>query len=276
MALSFIPYVGPFASMAARQAQQAHLKHERQEAFDAMAGGTLTHYAYYNGWSRTESGQYAFIRRPDLGKLYTLDLKNKAYIVSDLPQDAAAVATPSPGSTVDSTLAWTAGGTLDLQNQATTKYDATDVMSVTQSSDGDCQQETINVGVSEYVTAMPEPVPLTSSALEKLALPTGCVPTITHHDNGVPPGDRLYVYRVIHIEGGSAIELEMPALPLFAHSGKQAPPPLTNGVWVLSERANIVAIGAGDAALFSPPADFTQMQPPSAQGANTSSSSSHR
>jgi hypothetical protein len=87
----------------------------------------------------------------------------------------------------------------------------------------------------------------------------------------------LYVYRVIHIEGGSAMELEMPVLPLFAHtSGKQTPPPLANSVWVLSERANIAPIGALDATLFSPPADFKQVQPPGAQAPSSSSAASHR
>lgn len=264
MALSAIPYVGPFFSMAAQKAEANKLKHERQDAQDAMAGGTLTHYAFYNGLSRIESGQYAFIKRPDLGKMYTLDLQNKAYIVTDLAPDPAA-ATPSPGSTSDSALAWTMGGTLPIESQTTTKFDATDLMTVSQSTEGDCQQDTVKIGVTEYVAAMSDPVPLTSAQLEQLALPKGCVPTITHHESGVAPGDRLYVYRVIRIEGGSAIELEAAVLPLFA-SGKNAPP-LSNSVWLLSERTNIAAIGAGDAALFSPPSDFKQVQPPTAQGA---------
>lgn len=273
MALSYIPYAGPFASMAASKAEQAEIKHERQEAQDSLAWGTLTHYAYYNGWSRAESGQYAFIRRPDLGKMYTLDLRNKAYLVSDLPQNPVVPATPSPGSSADSALAWTMGGTLDLEGQATTKYDASDVMNVAQSTAGDCQQETININVTEYVASIPEPIPLTSTALEQLALPTGCVSTISHHESGVGPQDRLYVYRVIQIKGGSAMELEMPVLPLFAHGTK--PPPLANSVWLLSERANIAEIGAGDAALFSPPADFTQVQPPGARTAIPSPQPSH-
>ncbi|MBV8281672.1 MAG: hypothetical protein JO347_06350 [Candidatus Eremiobacteraeota bacterium] len=268
MALSYIPYAGPFASMAAAKAEQAQLKHERQEAQEAVAFGTLTHYAYYNGWTRIESGQYAFIRRPDLGKLYTLDLKNKAYIVSDLPQGAPVAATPSPGSAVESTLGWTTGGTLDLEGQTTTQYVAGDVMNITQSENGDCQQETISVDVTEYVAAAPDPTPLTSAALEQIAFPTGCVPAITHRESGTAPGDRMFVYRVIHIVGGSAMELEMPVLPIFGHtSGKQTPPPLSNGVWLLSERANIIAIQAGDDALFSPPADFTLAQRSGAQGA---------
>jgi hypothetical protein len=270
MALSQIPIVGSLIVSANMKRQQQQAQQRLQESMHPQQPGVLTHYAFYNGWSRVEiPGQYATIKRPDLHQTIVLDLQNKTY--STLPDDAA-TQTPAPVATANGTgqlfssATWSQIDSLTIESLTTSHYEGGDLLVISQGN-GACQDGMIRTSEIEYVTDALEPLPLLANGLEKIALPAGCNASISHKSAGDDPSSRFYVYRVIRVEGGSALAANasspvmgslqsmfanvpgMPSMP-----GASGP---SNVMYKLSIRSNIKTLGPDDAAMFSPPADFT-------------------
>jgi hypothetical protein len=270
MALSQIPIVGSFIVSANMKRQQQQAQQRLQESMHPQQPGVLTHYAFYNGWSRVEiPGQYATIKRPDLHQTIVLDLQNKTY--STLPDDAATqtpapVATPNGTGQLFSSATWSQKDSLTIEGLTTSEFEGGDLLVVSQGN-GACQDGMIRTSEIEYVTDALEPLPLPANGLEKLALPAGCNASIAHKSAGDDPTCRFYVYRVIRVEGGSALaaNASSPVMgsmqSMFANMPGMPPMPGTSGpsnvMYKLSIRSNIKTLGPDDAAMFSPPADFT-------------------
>jgi hypothetical protein len=91
--------------------------------------------------------------------------------------------------------------------------------------------------------------PVPESANEVVTPPQrtgGCRPTMTFHTGGPPvPAGKLSLYTLVTMNAGSG------ASPAPAPSGAA-------GIGFLTERGNIRTLGAGDAAVFGIPADFTK------------------
>ncbi|HEV2909130.1 MAG TPA: hypothetical protein VGX02_07620 [Candidatus Eremiobacteraceae bacterium] len=270
MALSQIPIVGSLIVSANMKRQQQQAQQRLQESLHPQPPGVLTHYAFYNGWSRVEvPGQYATIKRPDLHQTILLDLQNRTYTTVS---DDSSLQTPVPAATVVgsgqllSTATWSLKDPLTIEGLATSHYEGGDLLVVSQSS-GACQDGMIRANEIEYVTDALEPLPLPPNGVEKIALPAGCNASISHKSAGDDPSNRFYVYRVIRVEGGSALaaNASTPVMPglqsMFANlpgmpamPGRSGP---SNVMYKLSIRSNITILGPADAAMFSPPADFT-------------------
>jgi len=239
MALSQIPipFVGSWISSLKSKAQQKKAQQAAAELRNVMNAGTLTRWAFYNGWTRIEvPGEYAIITRPDLGKKYTIDLENKVYSTSALGDAVAGSDAPNtPGSgKLQSTMSWTLKDPLGIEGVIAAHYEG-DAMLLVSEARGVCEDGEIRGIVTEYVTDLPEPAP-NAGGVESLALPQGCAPTSERHSAGDDPSSRFFLYRVVRVEtGGLAI----------------------NGpIVTVSMRASVKKLGAEDASLFAPPPDF--------------------
>ncbi|HZV79306.1 MAG TPA: hypothetical protein VFF60_06765, partial [Candidatus Binatus sp.] len=228
IALSYIPFVG---NMIAHKLFAHNQQSSQTQAL--MNAGTLTRYAFLNDWSRVElPGQYAVIKRPDLGKTFVLDLKNKTYSTETTPAASGSQQPYASGSaTLDSTVTWSSNQTLDIEGITTTRYDADGALKLSDAA-GSCANGTLQAMLTEYVTDGTEPATLSQIAIEPLVLPQGCDPAIVRHVAGDDPHGRFYLYRVVRTQGKNA------------HG-------------VVSQRANVKGLGPADAALFAPPPDFT-------------------
>jgi hypothetical protein len=231
IALSYIPFVGN----ALAHKLFAHNQQSAQ-AQALMNAGTLTRFAFLDDWSRVElPGQYAVIKRPDLGKTFVLDLRNKTYSTDKTPAAEQSQQPYASGTaTLDSTVTWSSNQTLDIEGVTTTRYDADGALKLSEAA-GSCANGTLQAKLTEYVTDGAEPATLSQIAIEPFVLPQGCDPTIVRHVAGDDPRGRFYLYRVVRVQGKNA------------HG-------------VVSQRSNVRELGPADAALFAPPSDFTPTQ----------------
>ncbi|HYK53391.1 MAG TPA: hypothetical protein VEV38_07665, partial [Candidatus Eremiobacteraceae bacterium] len=180
-------------------------------------------------------GQYAIIKRPDLGKTFILDMRNKTYSSDTIPVAEQSQQPYASGTaTLDSTVTWSSNQTLDIEGVTTTRYDASGALKVSEAA-GSCANGTVQATLTEYVTDRTEPAALSEIAIEPLVLPQGCDPTIVRHVAGDDPRGRFYLYRVVRTQG-------------------------KNPRGVVSQRSNVKELGPDAAALFAPPSDFTPTQ----------------
>jgi hypothetical protein len=232
-----MPFVGSWIASLGSHAQERKAEQAASEMRNVMNAGVLTRYAFYNGWTRVEvPGEYAIITRPDLGKKYTLDLQNKLFSTTAYGTAIAGSKTLTAQSTaqVQTTAAWSLKDPLVLDGHTTTHYEGTAMLLVSEAR-GVCEDGETRESVTEYVTDMPEPAPL-AGGLESLALPAGCAPTIEHQSSGEDPSARLYLYRLIRVDGEAAY-VDGPSI-------------------AVSMRSNVKPLGPDDASLFAPPPDF--------------------
>ncbi len=235
----------------------------------------LLRYAYYNGWERVDdiAAQTATIRKCDIGQVYRLDLAEKTYSIYDPnsePTPAAAVPPPQrsarpaapgapapPGTAIADISATTkALGPLRIENQPTNGYASTAAFAMTQAT-GSCRNGSASITTEEYlsglnrpaVTSCPvrrAPVPETANDVVAPQTPGGCRPTLALHTSGPPiPAGKLSLYTLVTMNGNGG------PTPAPSASG-------SSGVGFLTERGNIKTLGAGDAALFGVPSDFTK------------------
>lgn len=232
-----IPFVGSWIVSLGSHAQEKKAEQAAAEMRNVMNAGVLTHYAFYNGWTRVEvPGEYAIITRPDQGKKYTLDLQNKVFSTTAYGAAVGGSKTlTAPGTAhLQTTASWSLKDPLAVDGQTTAHYEGTEMLLVSEAR-GVCEDGEIRESVTEYVTDLPEPAPL-AGGLESLALPTGCAPTIEHHSNGDDPSAHLYLYRLVRVDS----EASYVDGPMIA----------------VSMRSNVKPLGPDDAALFEPPPDF--------------------
>ena len=219
----------------------------------------LLRYAYWNGWDRIDdpASQTATIRKCDLAQVITLDLAAKTYRVVDPGAESSLTVAAAPrggGRPPDPGQPGTAVATLSettkslapqtIENYATTGYDSTMSFVVSQST-GSCRDASATIETIQYLAPLQKPTtafcpirrpPLPSTNAELVAPTGGCRPAFSTTRSGpTPPSNRLALYALVQIGQGQ------------------------RQVGFLTERGNLRPLGAADAALFSPPADFTKV-----------------
>jgi len=289
MALSYIPVIGTFFALAQAKHSKAQMEASMEMINSALNGvrpPTLTNYAFYDGWTRIESGGEAVITKPDQHVQILLNLDAKTYktIDTDSPSPAdgsptpmvAPVPSPSPGTgTMQVTATSTTMPATVVNGQPTTGYAEDDAITVTEGA-GSCQDATYGASVVEYVEQTPEPLAIEDqAALDALALPLGCSATIATAAPQSPaasptgasppaPSDLMYVYRLVTITRGPKIPEKSTSMHGWANprsmmaAAEAATAQLPANYMMLSERGNFRVLTADDAAMFAIPAGFTE------------------
>jgi hypothetical protein len=240
-ALSMIPIAGPFIAGAASQGMNAALQAADRKNWEeynsrvwrVVTAGALTHFAFYRGWSRSESRNEITIVKPDEKITLLLDSVKRTYREiggHDDPDvievDATVMAPPTlveepvterlPDVTISGVTAhgYRTRATIALTHIA-----------------GWCAAGRHEVVQVEYVTDLLDPQPpADKSAVESLG--DGCTPSTTASYR--EPG-RLVLYRATTADPGKPY-----------------------GATWLFERDNLRKLEERDAARFSVPPDFTK------------------
>lgn len=241
-AMNFVPLggiIGGFASRAANAAEEAAERHywEKQNAafMRFISAGTITHFALYHGWSRSEQRHEVTILKPDEGLSFILDTEKKTVLVIDLrtaPEtievDTTATLPPVLAGEPETTPLpeMTFGGLRARGYRTTATVELHNAI-------GWCAAGRHLVTQVEYVVDMPDPQP---PAIEVSArgLGDGCQPasTVSYREPG-----RFVVYRATSID-----------------------PETPKGVTMMFERGNVRPLNRDDVSLFSIPPAFTKEQ----------------
>jgi hypothetical protein len=243
-ALSFVPIAGPFLAAAGSRAlntvQQAEQQHETEKHNAAVAhcisAGTISHFAFYREWIRSERRWELTIVKPDQGLTIVANLRNQTMRVIDehtSPETIVLDTTeglPPPaliGEIVTERLPNVTVGGLGARGYRTTAtIDLKHAMSW-------CAPGNHRVVQVEYVTDLPDPqseVPIEVAR----TLADGCEPSTTasYREHG-----RLVLYRATSID-----------------------PDTPRGVTLMFERGNLHTLDESSVSLFSAPADFKKEQ----------------
>jgi hypothetical protein len=248
-----------------------------------LTQGKVERHSFYAGWERVDdlAAQTATIRKCDLHQLIRLDLAKKTYSIDDPAaqptggpapaprphgQVHSSTATPeAPGTAkADFTVTSRALGARKLDGIDTNGYDVTSTFAMTQAT-GSCQNGNFAFDSKTYYSRYPTPgVVCPIAAMPPARYPQepanfvasgGCRPTFSAHSSGqAAPAGNLSLY--------SAIASSLTAGPTGAPNaaGGPAPAGTPGGFTFLIERGNLHSLGAGDAALFGIPPDFTRAQ----------------
>jgi hypothetical protein len=243
-ALSFIPLAGPFvagvASRGLNAVQQAEQQHEIEKQNAAVAhfisAGTISHFAFYRGWIRSEQRGTLTIVKPDRGLTVVANLVKTTMRVIDERTSADTIVIdtteglPPPalvGEVVTERLPDVIVDGLRASGYRTTAtIDLKNAMSW-------CAAGTHRVVQVEYVTDLPDPQSDVATEVAR-ALTDGCEPSTTasYREHG-----RLVLYRATSID-----------------------PNTPKGVTLMFERGNLHPLDEGSILLFSVPADLTKEQ----------------
>jgi hypothetical protein len=243
-ALSFVPIAGPLIAGAASRAlnavQQAEQQHETEKHNAAVShfisAGTISHFAFYHGWIRSEQRGELTIVKPDQGLTVVANLTDKTVRVIDEhngPETIVVDATeglPGPalvGEVVTERLPDVTVSGLRVRGYRTTAtIDLKNAMSW-------CAPGRHRAVQVEYVTDLPDPQ-LEATTEAPRALADGCEPSTTASYR--EPG-RLVLYRATSID-----------------------PDSPKGVSLMFERGNVHTLDENSASLFSIPAGFKKEQ----------------
>ena len=238
-ALNMIPIAGPLiaaaGSKAINAAEQAANLHALEEHNAAVAhfisAGTLSRFAFYNGWLRSERGHEVTIIKPDQGLTFVLNAAKKTVQTIDVrtsPEtievDTTATLPPSlAGKPVTDRLPDTTIAGLTVRG-----YRTTGTIELKQAL-GWCAAGPHAVEQVEYVADLPDPQPgLNLSSAQGLA--DGCQPSSTASYQ--EPG-RLVLYRTTTTD-----------------------PNTPKSMSLMFERGNVRKLDEASTELFSVPADF--------------------
>jgi hypothetical protein len=243
-ALSFVPIAGPLiagaASQALNEAQQAEQQHEMEkhnaEVAHFISAGTLSHFAFYQGWIRSERRWELTIVKPDQGLTMLANLTSKTVRVIDehtgpetiVIDTSEGLAPPAlVGDAVTEPLSdVTVSGVRSRGYRTTATIDLKNAMSW-------CARGRHRVIQVEYVTDLPDPQAVEATPAAR-ALADGCEPATTASYR--EPG-RLVLYRATSID-----------------------PDTPKGITLMFERGNLRTLDEGSVSLFSVPADFKKEQ----------------
>jgi hypothetical protein len=233
-----------------------------------MKNGTPSTHYFLNDWERTDDpGKLtATIMRPDRHQIIHLDLAAKTYRIeaigaipdmTDSPPPYQGPPgqgpSPQPGTgKMDITSTATVLGPKTIDDVHTVGYNE-DLKIVWTQSTGSCQDGNFETSLTEYVSDITPPLSKSNPGLKyslaghsplTAGARPGCSPTTTtHHSGGAAiPGDRLYIWTLMTMKGGTATQ-QGPAGASFS---------------MLTERGNVRDIGPDDASLFEIPSDFTK------------------
>jgi hypothetical protein len=243
-ALSFIPLAGPVVAGAASRGlnavQQAEQQHEIEKQNAAVAhfisAGTISHFAFYRGWIRSEQRGTLTIVKPDQGLTVVANLSKKTMRVIDerTIADTIVIDTteglPKPaliGEVVTERLPdVTVSGLRARGYRTTATIDLKNAMSW-------CAAGTHRVAQVEYVTDLPDPQSDMATEVAR-ALTDACESSTTasYREHG-----RLVLYRATSVD-----------------------PNTPKGVTLMFERGNLHTLDEGSILLFSVPADFKKEQ----------------
>ena len=239
-ALSLVPIAGPLIAGAGSPAlnamQQAEQQHEteKQNAVVAhfISAGTISHFAFYRGWDRSEQRGELTIVKPDQGLTIIANLTNRTTRIIDERTNPETIVIDTTeglpqlgviGEIVTDRLPdVTVSGLRARGYRTTATINLKNAMSW-------CAPGNHRVIQVEYVTDLPDPqseVPIEAAR----ALADGCEPSTTasHREQG-----RLVLYRATSID-----------------------PDTPRGVTLMFERANLHTLDESSVSLFSAPADF--------------------
>jgi hypothetical protein len=241
--ISAIPGVGSFlaagASMAAGTAFNAAQKHAQEEnaaeARALMSAGRITQIAYYRGWRRVTTGQYATITKPDQGLTLVLDSTKKTYTSQRVDPGITTYtvdATPAPVSELVGTPKYATLAPTTIDRQRVRGYHLSGALQSAQPV-GWCKAGNHEVDIVEYVADLPDPDNAPAKAPDPASvLASACQPSTTA--SAFEPG-KLVMYRSFSMR-----------------------PSIAGDITIVTELGNIRTTGERDAALFSPPSDFTE------------------
>lgn len=243
-ALSFVPIAGPLIAGAASRAlnavQQAEQQHETEkhnaDVAHFISAGTISHFAFYRGWIRSEQRWELTIVKPDQGLTVVANLANKTIrvmeertgpetIVIDTTEGLsgpALVGEPVTERLPDATI----GGLRSRGYRTTATIDLKNAMSW-------CAPGRHRAIQVEFVTDLPDPQSVATTEVAR-GLADGCMPSTTASYR--EPG-RLVLYRATSID-----------------------PDSPKGVSLLFERGNVHTLDENSASLFSSPEGFKKEQ----------------
>ncbi len=235
MGMSLLGSLPGVAGIAAQRAMQAMMTARMQQAKqvigDAARAGRLTHYAFLNGWARIEiPGTVVEIVKPDAHEAIIAMVGARTYRRIPFDGIPSAAIGPTNGSLhSDVTMSEADRVAIDGAPRPGVKID------YRLQADGLCADAANAIHETAYYGDTPLPALLAGEddALEPFAVSLRCRPAIVHAVPPPPAPPKLYLYRVIRVEGKL-------------------------GGTRVSERGNVRALGPADASLFSPPAGFTE------------------
>jgi hypothetical protein len=242
-ALSFVPIAGPLVAGAgsrALNAVQAEQQHETEKRNAAVAhfisAGTISHFAFYRGWIRSERKWELTIVKPDQDLTVVANLTKKTMRVIDertSPETIVIDTTeglPQPALVGEIVIERLPDATISGQrargHRATATIDLKNAMSW-------CAPGQHRVVQVEYVTDMPDPQPVVTIEAAR-ALADGCEPSTTASYR--EPG-RLVLYRATSID-----------------------PDTPKGITLMFERGNLHTLDESSVSLFSIPSDLKKEQ----------------
>ncbi len=283
-ALSMVPFVGGFISGAAAQAQANAQRKKYEDQLNALTGpnpGALTHYAFYDGWTRIEVPNLVVILKPDQHLKIFINPVKKTYRIEDAahelppppddasPQpDAEPTPSPAPSPQTDLTITLSQTDATTIAGQAVVGYLADASLRLTNSAQP-CRDGTFTASQLDYLAPVAEPLPQAitdAHTFYALALPDGCdVPLHPQVTGPAPPSDQMYVYRLLTVVHDPTV-VSRPSPPPSGRPDAAALERSMFGVnagsgpnyMVLSERANIRQLTAADASLFDIPTGYTE------------------
>lgn len=243
-ALSFVPIAGPLiagvGSRALNAVQQGEQQHEIEKQNAAVAhfisAGTISHFAFYRGWIRSERQWELTIVKPDQGLTIVANLTSKTVRATDertSPETIVidtAEGLPHPalvGEIVTERLP-----DIAISGQRSRGYRTTATIFLKNAMSW-CAPGRHRVVQVEYVTNLPDPqseLPIEAAR----ALADGCEPSTTASFR--EPG-HLVLYRATSIDQDT-----------------------TKGITLMFERGNVHTLDESNASLFSIPEGFKKEQ----------------
>ena len=242
-ALGMIPYAGSFiggaANHAMNAAEQAAKQHEIEKTNAALwrtvNAGTLSHFAFYHGWLRSEQRKGIRIVKPDEGLTYILNPDRKTVRVLDAHHGSEVIEVDDSGAEPPLLVGEPVTERLPDANVAGIQARGYRTKATVELRDalGWCGVGRHAVTQVEYVADMPDPQPpITIAAAQSLA--DGCAPasTASYRESG-----HLVLYRATSTD-----------------------PDTPKGITLMFERGNVHTLDENSMSLFSVPADFTKEQ----------------
>ena len=223
--------------------------------FRTLEGGRTERHAFYNGWERIDDpiAQIATIRKCDLDQVIRLDLRRRTYRIYPPGAEPAEVPPPEPGT--PGSAAGSARITVSvlppasLEGEDARGYDEHAEFTLSEVNGG-CRAGSQAFDTRTYYGRLaaarsvcpltPEREPYPEQAINIVAS-AGCRPHVLAQKSGpLAPAGRLVLYRALS----------------WIPEASTGPAP--GGYTFLTERGNLRTLGAGDAGLFSVPADFVR------------------
>lgn len=242
-ALSLVPFAGPFlggaASRGMNAAEQASLQHDIEKNNAAVArfisAGTLSRFAFYHGWLRSEQRNEITIVKPDQGLTLILHPANKTVQVIDSRHGSEIIEVDTTASMPPVLVGEPVTERLSDATVAGVPVHGYRMRAIVELKGGMgwCAGGQHTVTQVEYVADISDPQPPVA-VTEAQSLADACAPTSTV---SYREPSHLVLYRATSIDPGTP-----------------------KGVTLMFERGNLRPLDESGVSLFSVPADFKKEQ----------------